>query len=148
MIRLALAGDTQAVKEVVDAAYSKWIPVIGVKPLPMLADYPALIQRGFVHVMIESERIIAVLVIWPLDDALYIDNVAVHPDHQRRGIADTLLTFAEQQARGAGFHLLRLVTNEKMVYNQAYYLRHGFAETRRDLTPDGRRVVWMHKSLI
>jgi ribosomal protein S18 acetylase RimI-like enzyme len=146
-LRLALPADVEGVKQVVDAAYSTWIPVIGMKPRPMLADYPALIERGFVHVMSEGERMIAVLVIWTEGDALYIDNIAVHPDHQRRGIANRLLDFAEQQARERGFSRLTLMTNEKMAYNQAYYLKHGFAETQRALSPDGRRVVSMEKPL-
>ncbi|MFN8376844.1 MAG: hypothetical protein U0694_28725 [Anaerolineae bacterium] len=46
-----------------------------------------------------------------------------------------------------GLRKLTLLTNEKMVYNQTYYLKHGYAETRRELMPNGRRAVWMHKVL-
>lgn len=146
-IRPATALEAETVAALVDSAYSKWILVIGRKPAPMLADYPALIQQGFVHVLDKDRSIIAVLVIWPVEDALYIDNIAVHPAHQRRGIGDTLLNFAEQKAHEAGFQMMRLLTNARMEYNQAYYRQHGYIETRREPTADGGSIVWMHKSL-
>ena len=84
IIRLAQPDEVHLVNQVVDAAYSKWIPVIGVKPMPMLADYVMLIAQHYVYVVVEGRRVAAVLVIWPTEDALYIDNIAVHPDYQRQ----------------------------------------------------------------
>ena len=43
--------------------------------------------------------------------------------------------------------LLRLLTNEKMEYNQNYYRKQGYSETHRETFPDGRRAVWMQKPL-
>jgi ribosomal protein S18 acetylase RimI-like enzyme len=146
-IQLATPNEAADVAALVDAAYSKWVEVIGGKPMPMLADYPALVDKGFVHTVHEAGILVGVLVIWQIDDALYIDNVAVHPDHQRRGIGDLLLAFTEQQARAMGLHKLTLLTNEKMESNQAYYLKHRYVETRRETLPNGRRAVWMHKAL-
>ena len=146
-MRLAEVDESEAVSRVVDAAYSKWIAVIGRKPLPMLADYPQLISQRFVYVLMDGKQIAAVLVIWPSSGSLYIDNIAVHPDYQRQGIGERLLGFAEQKAREVGLPRLTLVTNAKMESNQAYYRKHGYSETRRDLTADGREVVWMHKPI-
>jgi hypothetical protein len=69
-IRLAKIDEHEAVAAVVDAAYSKWIPVIERKPKPMLADYQKLVADGVVYVIVPEDEIIAVLVIWPVDDAM------------------------------------------------------------------------------
>jgi GNAT superfamily N-acetyltransferase len=147
VIRLARPDESSTIAEIVDAAYSKWISVIGRKPVPMLADYPSLIQRGVVYVLPHERRIAGVLVIWPQDGAMLIENVAVHPDFQKLGIGRKLLDFAEQCARETGLNKMALYTNEKMVYNQQYYGKIGYSETKRELTPDGRRIVWMHKTI-
>lgn len=149
-IRLAAPEDAAPVSQLVDAAYSKWITVIGRKPMPMTADYPALIDRNLVYVLDKNDSMAAVLVIWPQlkENTLYIDNVAVHPDEQRQGLGEMLLDFAEQKAREEELPTLSLMTNAKMESNQNYYRKHGFVETRRDTIRDGRQVVWMHKSLV
>jgi GNAT superfamily N-acetyltransferase len=146
-IRLAKPEEREAVAAVVDAAYSKWIPVIGRKPMPMLADYEKLIADGVVHVIAPDDEIIAVLVIWPVEDAMWIENICVHPGQQRGGIGRTLMDFAEMKAREAGLNMVRLLTNQKFEVNIAYYLSLGYVETRRETTPDGRETVWMHKQL-
>lgn len=146
-IRLAEPHEAAAVSQLVDAAYSKWIAVIGRKPSPMLVDYVSLVQQRLVYVIVDNGQIAGVLVIWPQGDALYIDNIAVHPNFQRRGMGDRLLKFAEAQARAVGLSRMRLLTNEKMESNQAYYRKHGYVETRRETGEDGRRTVCMHKLL-
>ncbi|MEO8608490.1 MAG: GNAT family N-acetyltransferase [Chloroflexota bacterium] len=146
-IRLAQPDERATVTEIVDAAYSKWIPVFGRKPGPMLADYEKLIADGVVYVIVAEDQIVGVLVIWPVEDAMLIENICVHPDQQRGGIGRKLMDFAEQQAHEAGLNLMRLYTNEKFEVNQAYYRTLGYVETRRETTADGRHTVWMHKQL-
>ena len=146
-IRLARAEEGAAVAGVVDVAYRKWIPVIGRKPAPMLADYGKLIADGVVYIIAPDDAVIAVLVIWPIADALLIENICVQPGQQRGGIGRALMDFAEKRAQAAGFDRVRLYTNEKFEANQAYYRKLGYAETRREITADGRRIVWMHKDL-
>src|SRR6185369_1829986 len=99
-IRLAESGESQAAAELVNAAYAKYIERIGRKPLPMLADYAALIAKGVVYVIPgDGGGIQAVLVIYPEDNSLLIENIAVHPSAQKRGLGQALMAFAEQQAR-------------------------------------------------
>ncbi len=147
-IRPATPADARTVAALVDTAYAKWVAVIGRKPAPMLADYPALIERGVVYVVEDDAKIVGVLVIYPLDDAMLIENVATHPDDQGRGSGQQLLDFAEQKAREAGFTMMRLYTNEKFTANQDYYRKRGYRHTRLEITPDGRGIVWMHKPLV
>ena len=146
-IRRATTDEHQAVAAVVDAAYSKWIRVIGRKPMPMLDDYEKLIADGVVYVIAPEDEIIAVLVIWPVEDAMWIDNICVHPGQQRGGVGRALMDFAETKARETGLNLMRLLTNQRFEVNIAYYLSLGYVETRRETTADGRETVWMHKNL-
>ena len=147
MIRLATPFDTDTVTALVHAAYSKWLPVLGYPPMPMEADYAALIDRQVVYVADEGDQIVGVLVIWAIENAMLIENVAVHPQAQKGGVGKLLLDFAEQKAREAGLPQIALYTNEKMVYNQDYYRKLGYVETRREVRGENRRIVWMYKVL-
>ena len=148
-IRSAAPDDYLAVVACIEAAFSKWIDIIGMKPLALTADYHAFINRGVIYVLDSSteDHLAGVLILWPVDDALYVDTIAVNPAYQKQGLGGRLLSFAEQKAHEAGLHKLTLVTNEKMVANQAYYRKQGFVETHRRALHEGRIGVWMAKTL-
>ena len=84
------------------------------------------------------------LVVHP--DHLLLENIAVLPSAQRRGVGARLLALAEDEARARGLGEIRLYTNEAMTENLAYYPRHGYAETRR-AEQDGFRRVFFTKHL-
>jgi ribosomal protein S18 acetylase RimI-like enzyme len=145
-IRLAEAVDRESVEAIVKAAYDPWIPVIGMAPVPLTADYAALIEAGLVHVLENDRMIDALIVLCPEDDVLLVENVAVNPDHQGRGLGRRLLAFAEFRARSLGLPAVRLYTHEKMTSNIGLYESLGYRETDR-AGIDGRRVVHMRKRL-
>jgi ribosomal protein S18 acetylase RimI-like enzyme len=143
MIRVAVMADRAAVEGLVHAAYAPWIEVIGARPLPMIADYAELIRAGQVWVL---DPIDGLIVLVPEDGVLLIENVAVSPRAQGRGLGRRLLAFAEEQARSHGLSTLRLYTNEKMTSNIAFYERLGYvAVDREDI--NGRHAVHMRKHL-
>ena len=144
MIRPAVAVDQAAVESVVNAAYTPWMDIIGGRPLPMGADYAELIAAGQVWVLDPLEGLIVLV---PEDGILLIENVAVSPAAQGRGLGRRLLAFAEEQARAHGLSALRLYTNEKMVSNIALYERLGYVETRRE-NINGRCAVHVRKPLL
>ncbi|MCW2885866.1 MAG: hypothetical protein QOE54_4892 [Streptosporangiaceae bacterium] len=147
-IRPATAADTSAVREVVQAAYLPWGEIIGMRPLPMEADYPALINAERVWVTGDAPGgpISALIVLIPEDGVLLVDNVAVHPSAQGRGLGRGLLAFAEDRARSLGLRALRLYTNEKMTSNIALYESLGYHRTDRE-TIEGRHAVHLRKVL-
>lgn len=147
MIRLAEPADATAVTACVRQAYAHYVERIGREPAPMTADYADLIARGAVYVLLESASIVGVLVIHQLDDSLFIENVAVHPEHQKRGLGRALLAMAEQQARRAGVAEMRLYTHELMVENIALYRRIGYHEVERR-EEHGFRRVFMRKPIV
>src|SRR4051812_1442290 len=148
-IRPAEAVDRESVEAIVKAAYDPWIPVIGMEPVPLTADYAELIDAGLVYVL-ENERMIdALIVLRPEDDDLLVENVAVSPDRQGRGLGRRLLAFAEFRARSLGLPAVRLYTNEKMISNIGLYESLGYRETVREALPGASElhVVHMRKEL-
>jgi ribosomal protein S18 acetylase RimI-like enzyme len=132
MIRLATPDDRHAVEEIVTAAYVHYVERIGKPPGPMLDDYGALIGADRVHVLEEDGRsITALIVLLPQPDHLLLDNVAVRPTRQGRGLGRQLVAFAEDEARRLGYPEVRLYTHVTMVENIALYMRLGFVETGR-----------------
>ena len=134
------------VRDLVRMAYSKYVERIGKVPAPMLGDYAALIRAGEVWVAVEDGEMLGALVMRPAEDHLFLDNVAVAPGHQRRGLGRELLAFAEERAEREGLPEVRLYTNEKMHENLAVYARLGFEETERKIE-GGYRRVFMRKRL-
>lgn len=130
-IRDATPVDQAQVGACVDAAYRHYINRMGKPPAPMLADYESLIATGRVRVASSAGKIAGVIAAWAESDHYYIDNVAVDPAHQGRGIGAALLDDAERAARTVGFRELRLYTNASMTGNLTYYPRLGFTETHR-----------------
>jgi GNAT superfamily N-acetyltransferase len=145
-IRAAGMADRLAVEAVVQAAYAAYVPRMGQKPGPMLDDYAALIRERRVHVLEDGEVVHGILVLIPEDASMLLDNIAVRPDAQGRGYGRTLLAFAEQAARDAGYDVIRLYTNEAMTENIAMYARIGYVETHR-IEEKGFRRVYMAKPL-
>jgi ribosomal protein S18 acetylase RimI-like enzyme len=130
----------------VRAAYSTYVERIGKPPGPMLDDYERRIAENAVHVLEFESAIAAIIVLLPKVDYLLLDNIAVHPAWQRRGLGRRLIDFAEAEATRLGFTELRLYTHVAMTENIALYSRLGFAETGRGCEA-GYDRVFMRKCL-
>lgn len=144
-IRRADSGDQAAVEAIVKSAYDPWVPVIGVEPLPMTADYAELIGRGDVYVL-EYEEPHALIVLLAEPETLLVENVAVRPDRQGRGLGRRLMAFAEFRARSLGLPTLRLCTHEKMTSNIGLFRSLGYRTTGR-APIEGRPAVHLRKDL-
>ncbi|MCX8133215.1 MAG: GNAT family N-acetyltransferase [Roseococcus sp.] len=128
MPRLARPEEAHAVRALVRAAYAPWIPVIGREPGPMGDDYAARIAAGEVW-WNEGGEALCVLIEQP--GALLLDNVAVAPAAQGRGLGRRLVAFALEEARRRGLPAVTLYTHARMEANIALYTRLGFRETHR-----------------
>jgi ribosomal protein S18 acetylase RimI-like enzyme len=126
------------------AAYARYVPVLGKPPGPMLDDYKQRVARKQVWVVEDEGALSGVLVLETGQDALLLDNVAVRPECQGRGLGRTLVSFAEAEAQRRGFSRVRLYTHVLMADNQALYRRLGFVETERR-TEKGFARVYMEK---
>ena len=138
-VRLATPADLPAVREVVRAAYARYLDRMDRPPAPMLADYGAAVDAGQLWVT-------GLIELAEHGDRLHVGNVAVHPSAQGTGLGRRLMEFAGEQARQRGLDRLDLFTNEVMTENQAIYARLGYRETGRR-TEDGYQRVYMEKDL-
>jgi ribosomal protein S18 acetylase RimI-like enzyme len=145
-VRRATPADVPALYVVVHEAYLLYVPRIGRMPAPMTADYSAAVQSGQAWVAEADGQVLGLLVLVVNQGYLLIENIAVLPSAQRRGIGARLLTLAEDEARASGLGEIRLYTNEGMTENLAYYPRHGYRETRR-AEEHGFRRVFFSKTL-
>jgi ribosomal protein S18 acetylase RimI-like enzyme len=143
-IRTAAPAEASLIRDLVHRAYRKYVDLLHRAPLPMLADYPALIEEGVVWVLTQDSVIVGILVLLDRPDHLLLENVAVDPEHQRGGYGKVLLAFAEREARERGYDLIRLYTNELMTENVTFYRSLGYYETHRDET-NGIRLVCLAK---
>jgi GNAT superfamily N-acetyltransferase len=145
-VRLARPADTDAMREVVKAAYQLYVDRIGREPAPMTADYVRIARSGDAWVAEQGGCIVGLLVLEPAEDHLVLESVAVAPSAQGHGVGTRLLRWAEEQALARGLREVRLYTNEAMTENLAYYPRRGYRETHR-ATQNGFRRVFFTKVL-
>ena len=145
-IRLARTDDLAVVQEIVSDAYSHYVARIGRKPGPLLDDYASLIALEKVFVIAWQGNMRGILVLTPVDGALLLDNIAIAPEAQGKGLGRELLSFAERRAIEAGFSEIRLYTNAAMTENIALYERIGYVETHR-AEEHGLSRVFMTKRL-
>jgi ribosomal protein S18 acetylase RimI-like enzyme len=69
-------------------------------------------------------------VLW-LEGTAHLEQLAVHPDHQRRGHGGALLEAVTDRARAAGYAELTLSTYADVAWNAPFYRRHGFEVIER-----------------
>ena len=132
-LRRARPSDAAAVRRLVHAAYAHYEPLLGRTPMPMLTDYDAAIRDHEVWLMETIDgALVAVLELIERPGHLWIDNVAVDPAWQGRGLGKRLLGFADDEARRRDLPELGLLTNERYIANIAMYERYGYRETRRE----------------
>ena len=144
--RPAEPADAATIRDIVRAAYAKWVPVIGREPLPMRADYDKAVTEHPFDLAVEGDRIVGMLETMIEDDHLWIENVCVAPQAQGKGIGRLLLERAEQKAREAGRRELRLLTNGAFEANVSLYKRHGYTIDREEPFMNGM-TVYMSKKL-
>ena len=131
VIRAAEPNDVRAIRRIVHDAYAAYVPRIGREPAPMRADYATLVDAGVVSVAVSEDELVGVLVLRAQPDSLLLENVAVSPAAQGRGIGRALVDFAEQRARELAVGRVTLYTNEHMTENLAFYPALGFREVDR-----------------
>jgi ribosomal protein S18 acetylase RimI-like enzyme len=140
LFRRATGRDAAAIKVLVSDAYEIYLPRIGRWPEPATADYGRVVTTAETWVAVEAATIVGVLVLRPAAAAVLIENVAVAPSHQGRGIGSALVRLAEMRARESGAAKLELYTNEAMTENLTFYRRLGYVEVERRAEHGFRRV--------
>ena len=136
----AKATDAAAIRELTRSAYARWVPLIGREPKPMTADYDAAVQKHRFDLLYVDRTLAALIETIREPDHLLVENVAVSPAFQGRGLGRKLMAHAEAVARAAGHAEIRLYTNQRFVENIALYRRLGYRVDREEVLPVGTAV--------
>jgi ribosomal protein S18 acetylase RimI-like enzyme len=145
-LRRATAGDVAAVTALQHAAYAKNRPLLGVEPLPLLADYRKILADYETWLCEGADGLDGVLILEPRTEDLLIWSIATAPHLHGRGLGKRLLAAAEERTRALGLAVVRLYTGEPLTANIAWYGRHGFVRERVEDLGD-RRAVHMMKRI-
>jgi len=146
LIRYAMPHEAAEIREVVRAAYAKWIPIIGREPLPMKADYDKNLREHRFDVAYADHRILGLIETALQPDHIWIENVAVHPE-QGRGIGRALLHHVEQIALKTQLTEARSLTNKAFRENVILYEKFDYRVDREEVFLNGT-TVYMSKRLL
>ena len=97
-----------------------------------------------------ASRVVGYCVVWIVFDHVQIQNVGVHPDFRRQGVAKMLLHRALEDGAISGATSAQLEVRASNVAAQSLYTSIGFtvAGTRKDYYSQPREdAVLMHKAL-
>jgi GNAT superfamily N-acetyltransferase len=145
-ITRATPADAEHILALTCKAYLKWVAVIGREPKPMLANYDYATRHHIIDLIHVDGVLAALIETIPQSDGLLIENIAVDPDFQGKGLGRRLMAHAEDLARSLGLTEMRLYTNKMFAENLALYLRFGYAIDREEAFMAGI-IVHMHKAL-
>ncbi|MHC6226226.1 GNAT family N-acetyltransferase [Pseudomonas sp. X10] len=147
MIRLAEASDEPHIRDCAEQAYARYVPMIGRKPAPMIADFIAQIAAGLVYVATDDQAgFQGFIVFYAKEGYFLLENVAVLPNAAGLGVGKALISFCENTARQHGVSAVHLYTNEKMTDNLSIYPRLGYVKIA-ERTEDGFKRVYFEKNL-
>ena len=141
--------DADKCAAIATAAYADYVPLMGQKPAPMLADYAVHIARDIVFV---AERdidgttdIVGFAIIIEKGEGYWLENIAVAPLAMGCGLGRTLMESVEDYLRPL-CDRYQLYTNVKMERNIGWDHKLGFTETFRGVV-DGYDRVYFEKEI-
>jgi ribosomal protein S18 acetylase RimI-like enzyme len=147
LIRRALPDDADRIGAIARGAYARYIARIGREPAPMVANFAQEIAAGHVVVIHSGGTVAGYMIAWPETDTYFIDNIAVDPARQGKGLGRRLIEHAVGEARRFQLPSIRLYTNVAMTENLSMYAHLGFVETHR-ATEKGFHRVYLRLTVL
>jgi acetyl esterase len=145
-LRRGVEADVPAIRDLTRAAYAKWVPLIGREPKPMTADYEEAVRKHRFDLLYVEGTLAALIETIPQTDHLLIENLAVSPRLQGRGLGRKLMAHAEKVAASLELREIRLYTNKRFAENVRFYGKLGYRlDGEEEFT--GGIVVYMSKSI-
>jgi N-acetylglutamate synthase-like GNAT family acetyltransferase len=129
-LRRAEPADASAIRELSRAAYNQ------------------VVRRHIIDLHEERGELRALIEMGVETGHLLIENIAVRPDQQGKGIGDRLLRHVEAVATSLDLREIQLYANAAFISNLAFYAKRGYQEYDRKTMPSGRTAVFMRKTLL
>lgn len=145
-VRRATTADLDRLIALQRSAYARNRPLLGVEPLPLLADYVEIFGTMEIWLAEKDDQIAGALILQQHPDHLLIWSIATDPALAGNGIGRELLARADDRARELGLDTLRLYTGSKLSHLVAWYGRNGYIVERVQELPD-RSLTHMLKRL-
>jgi ribosomal protein S18 acetylase RimI-like enzyme len=111
----------------------------------MTADYAAALSQHRFDLLYLEGKLAALIETIAEADHLLVENLAVAPAFQGRGLGRRLLAHAERLAASEGFGEVRLYTNKLFAANLQLYAKLGYRVTREEIFANGGIAVHMSK---
>ena len=146
--RRAGENDVELIRNLTHIAYAKWAQQIGRRPKPMNADYEHAVRAHVIELAYEDGVLVALYEIIPAADHLLLENIAVAPVHQRRGLGHRLMVRIEALARARGLSYVRLYTNKAFASNLEFYQKLGYTIEREEPIKTGGTLVHFAKKIV
>lgn len=132
LIRRATTADAELLPAIEQAAGTSFAAVPGLEWIAEdrvlgAEEHAAAIAAGTAWVA-ENDEPIGFLTATVAGDALHIDEIAVLPAHQGKGIGRQLIATAVDAARARGLTAVTLTTFRDVAWNAPFYARLGFVE--------------------
>jgi ribosomal protein S18 acetylase RimI-like enzyme len=139
-LRRAVPSDVADIRKLTREAYAKWVPLIGREPKPMTADYAEAVRTHRIDLLHLDGTLAALIETIAEADHLLVENVAVSPAFQGRGLGRKLMAHAEQIAASLGHGEIRLYTNQLFAQNIELYRKLGYRIDREEVLTIGVAV--------
>ncbi len=139
-LRRGTARDLDAIVALQKSAYARNRTLLGVEPLPLMADYTEVLATKEVWCDDAEGNLAGVLILEPEPDHLLIWSIATDPARQARGLGKRLLSAADVRARELGVSVIRLYTGTVLTHLTSWYGRHGYMTESIELMPDRSRT--------
>ena len=148
-IELRRAGleDAAAIRQLTRDAYTKWIPVTGREPRPMTADYDAAVRNHRFDLLYVDGVLAALIETIDEPGELHVENLAVSPAFQGKGLGCRLMALAEGIARSLGHSRVGLCTNGRWTENLSFYAKRGYRVESEEDVDGGMFRVNMSKAV-
>jgi GNAT superfamily N-acetyltransferase len=146
VLERARSEDLPALLALQQAAYARNRTLLGVEPLPLLADYADIMRDMEVWLARREKNLAGALILEPREGDLLIWSIASDPAVQGGGLGRALLVAAEERARRLGRGVVRLYTGTVLTHLVDWYGRHGYRVERIETLSD-RSITHMIKRL-
>ena len=119
-IRLAMTTDVPAIKMIARKSFERYVPLIGKLPASMNAYFSGHVLKGTVFIA-QSEKnqasVICSGIVIQRDGEWLLDNIAVSPEAQGRGVGSALIAACKTFLQKRGVQRYHFHTDEAMEQN-------------------------------